>query len=308
MTKAPALIPTVIRALWKEAANFIVCVLLQVDRDQVRSGIDRTQGARLSIWLSGAECALRRLILVAALALTPTPLKPQPTRPPTQRASTAPRMRGFRVFHMLGEGGSMRTQPQQLKHKPYSHLRFAADPMLALGRNYMSRVTHRHNGGPVMTRARLRNPLDRWGRLSRNDPDWRPPEPNPNRAARKPTPKAELDPHTGLATQPHKRRHKRNVIRHDSTADWRRCYDEWNRLVPAPTLAARLEALNRIIANPAAIIQRTARRLQFNRERTKFLARDACPKIAMPRRTRHIVTSGQAQTLAINAHDKLDSS
>ena len=306
--KATALIPAPIRALWKEAANFIVCVLLQVDRDGLRAGIRRSSGVRLSIWLNDVESALRRLILMAALALTPAPLKLQPTRPPTQRTGTPPRARGFRVFHMLGEGASTRTQHHQPKRKPYSHLRFAADPMLALGRNYVPRVTHRHNGGPVMLRARLRNPLDRWGRLSRNDPDWRPPEPNPNPAARKPKPEAEFDLHTGLETEPRKRRRKRNAIRHDSRADWRRCYDEWNKLVPAPNLAARLEALNRIIAKPAAIIQRTARRLQSNRERTKFLARDAYPKIAMPRRARHVVTSGHAQELAHAAQVKLDTS
>lgn len=312
--KATALIPAPIRALWKEAANFIVCVLLQVDRDKVRAGIDRTQGARLSIWLSGAECALRRLILIAAFAFTPAPLKPQPARKPASRASTAPR--GFRVFHVLGVGDATRTSRHTERPPvPYGHLRFAADPMLALGRNYLPRITHRHNGGPVMPRVRLRNPLDRWGRLSRDDPDWRPPESNPHRARRKPEPQAEpesdddfaVDYDRGFYYLAAPRGRRPRIIR-DSRPDWRRCYDEWNRLVPAPSLAARLDALNRIIADPAAIIRRTARRLLSNRKHTKFLVRDAYPKIAMPRRARHVVTSGHAQELAHAAQVKLDTS
>ncbi|MET0293823.1 MAG: hypothetical protein ABW042_02315, partial [Phenylobacterium sp.] len=310
---ATAHISAPIRALWKEAANFIVCVLLQVDRDKVRAGIDRTQGARLSIWLGGAEAALRRLIIIAALAFTPAPLK-HPTRPPTPRTSPsprpqAPRSRGFRVFHELATGRRGHTPPRAPRPPaPYRHLRFAIDPMLALGRGFITRPTPRHNGGPAMTRHRLPNPLDRWGRLSRNDPDWRPPEPQPRRAVPAPEPKPDLND-VDLETQPRTRRRKpRSAPRHDSTADWRRCYDEWNRRVPAPALAARLDALNRIIANPAAIIQRTARRLLSRGPHTLMYARDAYPVVAMPRRARHVVTSGHAQKLAADAQDKLDSS
>lgn len=306
--KATALIPATIRALWKEAAKFIVCVLLQVDRDQVRAGIDRTQGARLSIWLSGAECALRRLIIVAAFALTPAPLRLRPARPAAPRAVARPPQASFRVFHILREAGSTRPSNTPRPHKPYAHIRFAADPMLALGRNYLPRITHRHNGGPATPRTRLRNPLDRWGRLSRDDPDWRPPEPNPYRKRRKPRPEPDLDaPHNPLFDPGFEILRHGRIIR-DSRPDWRRCHDEWNRPVPAPQLAARLDALNRIIADPSAIIRRTARRLQTDRDRTRFLVRDASPIVAMPRRARHVVTSGHAQQLAFDAQYLLDTS
>ena len=139
--------------------------------------------------------------------------------------------------------------------KPYGHIPFPADPLLSLG------VTQTRPAPPHA--ARQRNPLDRWVRLSRRDPDWRPPEAQ-SRTDRpaQPRPSARSQRHAPQ-TLP------------DSLHDWRRHHDEWQRLVPAPALAARLDAIERITANPAATILRTARRLQGARERTLALARAA---------------------------------
>jgi len=91
----------------------------------------------------------------------------------------------------------------------------------------------------------------------------------------------------------------------DSLYDWRRHHDEWQRLVPATALAARLDAIERITANPGAAILRTARRLQCARERTFALARAARPATRPPRRARHVATMGHASNFALTCHDRL---
>ena len=297
MTHAPDLVPDPIRALWQEAARFIAFVLHQFSREHIRAGIRRATGARLSIWLSEAESSLRRLIFIAALSLTPAPLKQHRSETPTPRATHAT-TRSFRIFSLYGSGKprgrtSRWTPPRE--PQPYAHIRFPSDPILALGRIPTRRPTHRHNGGPILPRPKQRHPLDRWVRLSRTDPDWRP---SPNDGVF-----VDLD-YTVLREPPDedapKRKRRKKPLRLDSQADWRRHHDEWQKLVPAPILAARLDALERAIANTDTLIHRTARRLQSQRERTLMLARAAAPNTQLPRHARHIETA--ARTLAPAAH------
>ncbi|RYZ07872.1 MAG: hypothetical protein EON61_13155 [Alphaproteobacteria bacterium] len=305
-----ALIPPRIRHLWDNAITFITDLLTQFDRDDLRTGLRRAPGARLSILIANAEGAFRRLILMAALAFTPKSLKPH-RQTPTER-TTKDRPRSFRIFSLHGSGARTHTTPPPRQPTPYGHIIFPADPILALGRVPLRRPTHRHNGGPILPRHKAKHPLDRWVRLSRNDPDWRPP---PERDFVDPQP--DYDVHHALWSKgwitetwlPNGERLKRKKpLRLDSTPDWRRCYDEWNRLVPAPNLAARLDALARATANPDALIQRTARRLQSGRERTIALARTARPISRLPRLARKVETGHVDMGLAPNTHGHLDSS
>lgn len=295
MTHAPAPehpIPSALRTLWDEARDWVDFILSKFDRAAMRTtGIRREPGARLSIWLGGVESAVRRLILTAALALTPASLHTGRRTPPARSRSAQPHAASFRIFHIHGAGAPTRRTPPPRPSAPYSHIRFPADPILALGQRLNQRGGH--NGGPPLQRTRRRNPLDRWVRLSRRDPDWRPPEAQP-RTDRPTQPRASARP----------QRHAPQVLP-DSLYDWRRHHDEWQRLVPAPALAARLDAIERITANPGAAILRAARRLQGVRERTLALARAARPATRPPRRARHVATMGHAPNFALTCHDML---
>ncbi|RYD81341.1 MAG: hypothetical protein EOP61_43010 [Sphingomonadales bacterium] len=226
-----------------------------------------------------------------ALAFTPNPLKPhRQTRTPRM---TKDRPRSFRIFSLHGIGASHRTPPPR-QPAPYGHIIFPADPILALGRVPLRRPTHRHNGGPILPRPKTKHPLDRWVRLSRNDPDWRPP---PERDFVDPQP--DYDVHHALWSKdwttetwlPNGEQLKRKKPqRRDSTPEWRRCYDEWNRLVPAPNLAARLDALARATANPNA------------------LARAARPISRLPRHAKKVETGHVDMGMAFHVHGQFDSS
>ena len=284
--------PSALRALWNEARDWVDFILSKFDRAAMRTtGIRREPGARLSIWLGGVESAVRRLVLAAALALTPAPLHDARRTRPAPSRSTRQRPASFRIFHIHGSGAPARRTPPPRPPTPYGHIRFPADPILALGQRLNQRSGH--NGGPPLQRTRRRNPLDRWVRLSRRDPDWRPPEAQ-SRTDRpaQPRPSARSQRHAPQ-TLP------------DSLHDWRRHHDEWQRLVPAPALAARLDAIERITANPAATILRTARRLQGARERTLALARAARPATRTPRRARRVATMGHAPNFALTCHGRL---
>lgn len=291
------LIPASLRALWKEARDWVAFILGSMDRDEMRSpGIRRERGARLSIWLLNVECAIRRLILTAALALTPPQQRQRASR---QRLTPhKPRPPSFRIFRLHAETAtpSRRHARSVPTRPPCDHIRFPADPLLALGGPPARAAYRTHNGGPPLAQPRKPNPLDRQGRLSRQDPDWRAPEESASRQPRRDNPRS--------------RQQRRARALHDPNAfppslhDWRRVHDEWQRLIPATGLAARLDALERIAANPNAAILRTARRLAYSRERALALARTARPPSRTPRRVRHVQTAGHAPRFAQASHDK----
>lgn len=293
---ATDIIPAALRALWSEARDWAAFILNGFDRNAMRvTGLKRERAARLSIWLLNVESGIRRLILSAALALTPPEQRVRPQR--THSASHKPRPPAFRIFRLHPEttAPSRRHSHSAATPAPYAHIRFPADPLLALGAP-PARPAHRtHNGGPPLARPRVPNPLDRHGRLSRQDPDWRasehasPPSQRPARPHKQRRPRT---PHTPEAIPP-------------SLHDWRRVHDEWERLIPAPGLAARLDALERITADPHAAILRTSRRLAHSRERTIAFAHIARPPSRAPRRIRHIHTAGHTQHFAENAHAQL---
>ncbi len=292
-------IPTALRALWRETRDWISFILSNFDRAALRTtGIRRESGARISSWLLGVESAVRRLILAAALALTPPTSRSTPRRARLSQPASPSRPAPFRIFRIHGSGAPTRCSRGQRPPAPYGHIHFPADPILSLGPRPTGIPHAQHNGGPPLRRIRSRNPLDRWVRLSRHDPDWRPPEPRiappasvAHRLSRKRTPRAAHIPQSLP----------------ESAWDWRRHHDEWLKLVPAPALAARLDALERITANPAHAILRTARRLMGERDRTLALARAARPVSRQPRRARHIQIADDAPRLAQTCHDRLAS-
>ncbi|RYG30860.1 MAG: hypothetical protein EON93_14000, partial [Burkholderiales bacterium] len=97
--------------------DYIADLLAQFDRDDLRVGLRRASGARLSIMIGNAESALRRLILMAALAFTPAPLKPHRASTPAPRASME-RPRCFRIFQLCGQGAPphRHTPPSRDRH------------------------------------------------------------------------------------------------------------------------------------------------------------------------------------------------
>ena len=292
--------PAALRALWSEARDWVAFILGRVDRNAMRTtGLRREPAARLTIWLLNVESAIRRLILTAALALTPPAQRTRTHR--SHATAHKPRPPAVRIFRLHAPETAQAASPSRPHtrsahtHAPYTHIRFPTDPLLALGAQPTHAAHRTHNGGPPLPRPRAPNPLDRHGRLSRQDPDWRAPEhaerPSP-RVARPHKPRRPRTPHNPEAIPP-------------SLLDWRRVHDEWQRLIPAPGLAARIDALERIAANPGAAILRTARRLAHSRSRALALARTARPASRTPRRVSHVQTAGHAPRFAENCHAKL---
>lgn len=240
------------------------------------------------------EGAVRRLILAAALVFTPPDVRRNAGCALAREPAACPRRRGFRVIRLVsGEAAREPATPLERKAtpKPYGHLPFPADPLLSLG------VMQTRHAPPHA--ARQRNPLDRWGRLSRRDPDWRAPEETPSAA-----PRAAHRHSSRTGHGPHAREATPDGL-DASLHDWRRRHDEWRRVIPAPDLAARLEALQRIADNPAAAIASTARRLARARDRALMLAQAAAPLADPPRRATHIATAGHTLAFAQRCRDAL---
>lgn len=298
-------IPAGLRSLWAEACEWAAWLANMFSLDKLRAGIRRETGARLTIWLMNIEGAVRRLILAAALALAP-PARRAPracAAARTQPQAATRRRPAFRIFRLHGAGETTSVAPASTpQHKPYGHIPFAADPLLSLG---AARIT-RHANAPRQP-TRTRNPLDRWVRPSRQDPDWRPSEddtlmfgaPAAQRASSPHTPRPPRTPHDPAAIP---------ESLPESLYDWRRRYDEWERAIPAPDLAARLEALVHIAANPAAAIARAARRLSALNTPIHPLARKAATLPAPPRRAAQFPTAGHTADFFQRTRTALDTS
>ena len=298
---APAMPPRV-RALWVEAVNWVGWLFAMFDRDALRTqGINREAGARLAIWLMNIEGAVRRLILAAAFAFPLLGHRRKPGRSDSRSRIAAPSSRrtSFCVFRLRGMGDTPAPRPAHSGNatprapEPYGHIRFPMDPLLRLG------------AMPRAARARIdtlraRNPLDRWVRLSRQDPDWRPPE-QAVRFAHDAKPHAVQRKSTRTRSAPHPPEALQSGLP-ASLYDWRRCHDEWLRQVPAPDFAARLEAVQRITVNPSAAIARAARRLARSHNRALMLARQSSAEMDSPRRAARIITAGHGETFFRMCH------
>lgn len=289
--ETPASLSTpVLGALWGEAKVLVRFVLSLFSVAQLRApGISRRRGALLSMFLAHVEGGIRRIILAAALAFTAPAPRPRvcaaTTSPPPAPHAGAARRAGLCIIRLAASEPASGKTPPPKTARPYGHIPFPADPLLSL--------PHKHpQGAEARFASHRRNPLDRWVRRSRRDPDWRPPEPSGDYVAR-------LCPEDA----PRRERHppQANEGLPDSLWDWRRQYDAWNDPVAAPDFAARLEALQRIIADPQALIASTARRLQASRglARTRAAARPPAPP---PRRTRDLASSGYGEDFALRTY------
>lgn len=303
----PAL-PAGLRSLWAEACEWAGWLANMFSLDKLRAGIRRETGARLAIWLRDIEGAVRRLILAAALALSP----PAQRTPRTcASARTQPRVAGKRrpAFHIFrlngaGETPAHATPPGTPHPRPYGHIPFAADPLLSLGALHAAR----HPNARRQHAPRRRNPLDRWVRPSRQDPDWRLSEDDDTLMFSAPAAPRASPPRT---PRPPRATHDLAAIPASLPAslyDWHRRYDEWERAVPAPDLAARLEALVHIVANPAAAIARAARRLHAARAAILPLARNASKLPGPPRRAAQFPTAGHTTDFLHRSQTALDTS
>lgn len=301
----PHPIPTPLRKLWREARALVAWLVTAIDRPSLpTTGISREQGAKVSIWLINIEAAVRRLILAAAITFQlPAPRAIACAVQPAARKHIVTRRAGFCVFRLAASGATSRAltpQPAPAQPRtPFGHIAFPADPLLSLG--LTQRVTASH---PPQAHARQPHPLDRWVRPSRQDPDWRAPEAptfftDPDQAGDKPKRKrAKRTP------RPKRAPHDPNALP-ASLYDWRRCHDEWQKHVPAPDLAARLDALTRITQHPHAAIASAARRLARARQATTSLARRATPRTSVPRRAAHLYTDHRRIDLPDRCHARL---
>jgi len=300
----PAL-PAGLRSLWAEACEWAGWLAGMFSLDKLRAGIRRETGARLTIWLRDIEGAVRRLILAAALVFTPpaqrTPRTCASAR--TQPQAAGKRRPAFHIFRLNGAGETPAhtTPPGPSRPKPYGHIPFAADPLLNLGALHATS----HASAPRQHAPRRRNPLDRWVRPSAPGPRLAPVRRRRHayvqRARRAPR----------IAATPAARRARPRRIPESLPAslyDWRRRYDEWERAVPAPDLAARLEALAHIAANPAAAIARAARRLYAARATILPLARNASTLPGPPRRAAQFPTAGHTTDFFHRSQTALDTS
>lgn len=295
--RAPALSP-----LWDEARAFVGFIFEMFCPDRLHTtGVNRRGGALLSIFLANVEAGIRRLILAAALVFTPPAVRPRAkttrTLPPERAAK---KHRAGLCIIRLPSSESTPAIPSQLaamrrppEPRPYGHMPFPCDPLLSLPPRAKRSIGRLF---PIP----FRNPLDRWVRLSRRDPDWRPPEPS-NRLKR---PKIVLD--EDAERIPRKRRlSQANEGLPDSLWDWRRCHDAWTQPVPAPDFAARLEALRRAIANPQALITSTARRIAASRAATRAYASTRAPRLHTPRRARDIDRTRYREDFAPRCHARI---
>ncbi len=301
--------PTALRKLWREACGLIAWLVTAIDRPALpTTGISRESGAKVSIWLMNIEAAVRRLIFAAALQFTlPTPRTIACARAPVARKQPETRRPGFRVFRLAASGAAPPAIPTQLAQpappqpiKRYGHVPFPSDPLLSLGQP--SHATTPQT--PPITGPRPLNPLDRWVRPSRRDPDWRPTK-DPDAmfvdpADRPPTPERQRT----RRARPERTPHDPNAL-DISLYDWRRRHDEWQKLIPAPDLAARLDALERITQDPRSAITSAARRLARSRAATTHLARSATPRIRIPRRAAHLDTPHRRLNLPGRCHAQI---
>lgn len=298
-----------LRTLWGEARDWVLWLVGMFDRDALKTrGVNRKQGVQIGIWLMGIEGAVRRLILAAALSFTPLASRKSPACAAARMPAASSRRPGFCVFRLAPSGGAPLAIPSQLpqparraESKAYGHIPFSADPLLSLGVANPAPRAAPPSTGPT----HVRNPLDRWVRPTRQDPDWRPPQSGATHMFGTPQQLRASTP-TSTAPRPSRARqpHDPNALP-ESLADWRRRYDEWERLVPAPDLAARFDALAHIIAHPQAAIARAARRLHPARETVMPLARHAGAIPAPPRRAAHIPTAGHTRAFFKRCHNAL---
>jgi hypothetical protein len=236
--------------LWAVAQHW-VAVLAHVFEPGFLAGPGVTRRFALLCrnWLWPIEGLVRRLIIAAAMKLDASQL-PEPVAGRTARTPARPAAPSvaFSVLPRLPGRGAAR--PGARKPPPeHRHLVFPGDGLLNLFPRH-----DRRNARP--SPVRTRNPLHRRGRIGRWDPDYQGEAP-PLFRDRRPMPPGDI-------ALPDLRRHSRADASPCSSAnlpEWKRIDQEWERVIPAPRLSARISALARVMAAPERWIARAARKL-----------------------------------------------
>jgi len=280
MTTATEPVEDPIEARWSEARFWVSRALTAFGSltDVATLGLTRSADRRLSAWLFAIEGAVRRLILIAAIALK---LEPVASALRSGRTSTRPAPAGdpegwrasFPIFRVHPILRGPRVPPRILtletihllpvkKHRPAhvhtgpTHAAFASDPLLGIYA-LESRAAY----------ARTRPP---------KEPAPRKPTAYPTRFSRSRRISEEEAMHnyyfrespaqlrdaiaTGLIPAPPERP-ARNWTSLDTHPDDGAPANRIEPLIPARALAMRLEALRRIMLAPEKCVRRTARLL-----------------------------------------------
>lgn len=256
--------------LWACACSWaqqMICIFGKPE--DIAVGLSRRLALRCRNWLWSIEGIVRRLIIASAFAIDASTLPPlrrriAPARP-RQKAGGA-RRPGFRLFAVtgparLGRGGKGAAPKAE---RLYAHVPFPADDLLRVGAPRTPRIfpqttgTQRPSGeGQAPRRV---NPLHRRGRITRWDPDYHGHRDQDLLNGPRPSP----PPRTRPRRQRPKLARISSLHRPPVSTEWRRVEEEWDRVLPAPDIAARLTALLRVMNQPASCVHRLARRLQMS--------------------------------------------
>jgi hypothetical protein len=258
--------------LWGEAQHW-VAQLVRVwgnVREIALIGISRRSALRCRTWLWSIEGIVRRLILAAALRFDLSSLKPRaaskrkaaPAKPEPE-PSTEPKRPSsvFRLLAATGRTGARPAPPPRPQDTGHRHLTQPADTLLRIGAAQTPQLKPRRT--PTAYRP---HPLDRVGRISRWDPLYRS-DPEAEAASYRRCFFGPFKTYGEFDPQPPKRERRRRDIHdpyyrgEDSMLEHRRIAEEWERQIPAPSLAGRIMALHRVMQDPEPWIKRAARLL-----------------------------------------------
>jgi hypothetical protein len=246
-------------SLWDRVREWLATWMAVFPPDEIlRDGLTRRFALRCCNWLWPLEATVRRLIIAAALACVPAKLVPAPSQPGPRKPhkSSSPRGASFHIVSIRGGGASRIVSPSaRAAARPERHLPFPSDALLRLG------APRPHPGVGMV--GRRDNPLRRRGRIRPSDPDYSTPASEADYAncsdllfgspkERKPPPERGPDVCH--------RMYFRIPLESDDS-EWRRIEKEWERILPAPGLAARIAALAIVLDSPEPHIHRLARRL-----------------------------------------------
>jgi hypothetical protein len=266
--------------LWARAWDWLATWMgVFPPQEILRDGLTRRLALICCNWLWPLEATVRRLIIAAALALHPAMAaavaqgKPsrKPSQPPARRAAR------FRIVSIRGAGASRTPAPAiRAAFAVERHFPFPADHLLRLGAPPPRQVRQL-----AVSRT---NPLHRRGRIHPSDPDYIPaPEVDYANGSEllfgspkeyEPAPARESDAHRCL-------RYRVPIESDDS--EWRRIEKEWERVLPALCIGARIVALNNVLFAPAPHIQRLARRLAADPDLAALLREAPPPLLRKPR-------------------------
>lgn len=287
------------RGLWREVRWWLhqASVCFGEPQDIAHDGLTRRLGRQLSAWLFAMEGAVRRLVLAAALALGLSPIAPAPRRPRAQARPRAanPVQAAFRVFaRVAGRGrrasGASPAWPQDVER----HGVFRRDPLLRLDAPAPTPrrkpVAVRRSAPRVIARR-----MSRWDPHYRARSDW---ESDLERRERLARARADATPRPKRPRLSADDRAARAQLYVSAEQARQRQLAAEHRVLPAPGLGRRLQALARLMLDPDRIIARTARRLARAAGLAERLAALPAPEFRFPKSDRR---QPQAQGLLASA-------